>query len=307
MGPFSATPSSVGLLFIITISAATLLSLLPLASSIPFIVLHGIGDECKSGKVSHFTQMVANLSGSPGFCLEVGNGYWDSWFVPMKKQAEMVCNNVKTIDELSNGYNIVGLSQGNLVSRAVIEFCEDGPPVMNYISLAGPHAGIASVPMCGNGTWCEVADELIKAGIYTDFVQDHLAPSGYLKLPDDMSAYLSKSKFLPQLNNEHPEARNPTFKQRFSGLKNLVLIMFEEDEVIVPKETAWFGFYPDGEFNPVLPVQQTRLYQEDWIGLKQMNEEGRVQFVKVPGGHLGISDSDLKQYVIPHLLPAAAH
>ncbi|CAI0413066.1 unnamed protein product [Linum tenue] len=264
MGPFSATPSSVGLLFIITISAATLLSLLPLASSIPFIVLHGIGDECKSGKVSHFTQMVANLSGSPGFCLEVGNGYWDSWFVPMKKQAEMVCNNVKTIDELSNGYNIVGLSQGNLVSRAVIEFCEDGPP-------------------------------------------DHLAPSGYLKLPDDMSAYLSKSKFLPQLNNEHPEARNPTFKQRFRSLKNLVLIMFEEDEVIVPKETAWFGFYPDGEFSPVLPVQQTRLYQEDWIGLKQMNEEGRVQFVKVPGGHLGISDSDLKQYVIPHLLPAAAH
>ncbi|CAI0413065.1 unnamed protein product [Linum tenue] len=177
------------------------------------------------------------------------------------------------------------MKQGNLVSRAVIEFCEDGPPVMNYISLAGPHAGIASVPMCG----------------------DHLAPSGYLKLPDDMSAYLSKSKFLPQLNNEHPEARNPTFKQRFRSLKNLVLIMFEEDEVIVPKETAWFGFYPDGEFSPVLPVQQTRLYQEDWIGLKQMNEEGRVQFVKVPGGHLGISDSDLKQYVIPHLLPAAAH
>ncbi|CAN1834779.1 Protein BCCIP homolog [Linum perenne] len=229
------------LFFLLIAASATV------ASSIPFIVLHGIGDECKSGKVTNFTQKLVNLSGSPGSCLEVGNGYWDSWFLPMKKQVELVCNKVKKMEELSNGYNIVGLSQ-----------------VVNYISLAGPHAGIASVPLCGNGTWCELADELIKTGVYTDFVQDHLAPSGYMKLPDDMSAYLSKSKFLPELNNELPEGRNSIYKQRLTSLKNLVLIMFEGDEVIVPKETAWFGFYPDGKFSPVLPVEQW-----DWIGMKR--------------------------------------
>ncbi|CAN0842477.1 Palmitoyl-protein thioesterase 3 [Linum grandiflorum] len=252
----SSTCSSSFFLFFLLIAASAIV-----ANSIPFIVLHGIGDECKSGKVGHFTQQLVNLSGSPGSCLEVGNGYLDSWFMPMKKQVELVCNNVKKMEELSNGYNIVGLSQGNLISRAVIETCVDGPP-------------------------------------------DHLAPSGYMKLPDDMSGYLSKSKFLPELNNELPEGRNSIFKQRLTSLKKLVLIMFEGDEVIVPKETAWFGFYPDGKFSPVLPVQQTRLYQEDWIGLKKMNEEGRVQFVKVAGGHLGISDSDLKQFVIPYLLPS---
>ncbi|CAN1333763.1 Protein BCCIP homolog [Linum perenne] len=246
------------LFFLLIAASATV------ASSIPFIVLHGIGDECKSGKVTNFTQKLVNLSGSPGSCLEVGNGYWDSWFLPMKKQVELVCNKVKKMEELSNGYNIVGLSQGNLISRAVIESCTDCPPVVNYISLAGPHAGIASVPLCGNGTWCELADELIKTGVYTDFVQDHLAPSGYMKLPDDMSAYLSKSKFLPELNNELPEGRNSIYKQRLTSLKNLVLIMFEGDEVIVPKETAWFGFYPDGKFSPVLPVEQW-----DWIGMKR--------------------------------------
>lgn len=31
---------------------------------------------------------------------------------------------------------------------------------------------------------------------------------------------------------------------------------FEHDTVLIPKETAWFGYYPDGAFNPVLPAQQ---------------------------------------------------
>ena len=41
------------------------------------------------------------------------------------------------------------MEQGNLVARGLIEFCDGGPPVYNYVSLAGPHAGISSVPMCG--------------------------------------------------------------------------------------------------------------------------------------------------------------
>ncbi|EYU19276.1 hypothetical protein MIMGU_mgv1a0236222mg, partial [Erythranthe guttata] len=48
--------------------------------------------------------------------------------------------------ELSKGYNIVGLSQGTLIGRGIIEFCEEAPPVNNFISIGGPQAGIASVP-----------------------------------------------------------------------------------------------------------------------------------------------------------------
>jgi palmitoyl-protein thioesterase len=210
---------------------------------------------------------------------------------------------VKKMKELRKGYSIVGLSQGNLIGRAVIEYCDGGPPVKNFISIGGPHAGTASVPLCGSGIVCVLIDALIKLEIYSNYVQAHLAPSGYLKIPTDMTDYLKGCKFLPKLNNEIPSERNATYKQRFSSLENLVLIMFEDDAVLIPRETAWFGYYPDGAFSPVQPPQKTKLYTEDWIGLKALEEAGRVKFVSVPGGHLSISRSDTKKYIVPYLKP----
>uniref|UniRef100_A0A7N0UPI4 Palmitoyl-protein thioesterase 1 n=1 Tax=Kalanchoe fedtschenkoi TaxID=63787 RepID=A0A7N0UPI4_KALFE len=260
-------------------AAVIAVSLIPTTYSVPFIVLHGIGDKCTNRGITRFTERLSNWSASTGYCIEIGDGSWDSWVMPLLKQTSSVCEQVKKIDDLSDGYNIVGLSQGNAVARGVIEFCDGGPPVKNFVSLGGPHAGTASIPFCG----------------------EHLAPSGYLKIPTDIAAYEKGCRFLPKLNNEIAGERNSTYKERFSSLENLVLIMFEHDTVLIPKETAWFGYYPDGAFTPILPANETALYIEDWIGLKTLDEAGKVQFVSVPGNHLEISESCMQEYVVPYL------
>ncbi|KAL1213992.1 hypothetical protein V5N11_007354 [Cardamine amara subsp. amara] len=282
--------------------AVALLAMVDVSVSVPFIVLHGISAQCASGsRDSNFTQLLTNLSGSPGFCLEIGNGREDSWFMPLIRQSEIACEKVKKMEELRQGYNIVGRSQGNLVARGLIEFCDDGPPVYNYISLAGPHAGLSSVPMCGSDFFCEIADRLIHNDIYSDFIQDNLAPSGYIKIPTDIPKYLKSSKYLPKLNNEISNQRNSTYKERFTSLHNLVLVMFEDDKVIVPKESSWFWFYPDGDFEHLLPTNQTKLYTEDWIGLKTLDDAGNVKFVSVAGEHIRMAEPDVVKYVVPYL------
>ncbi|GJX03563.1 integrase, catalytic region, zinc finger, CCHC-type containing protein [Tanacetum coccineum] len=95
-----------------------------------------IGDQCSNKGMTQFTQQLSNLSNSQGFCIEIGDGAWDSWFMPLLQQTEAVCDQVKNMRQLANGYNIVGLSQGNLIGRGVVEFCDGAPQAtMHFLSL----------------------------------------------------------------------------------------------------------------------------------------------------------------------------
>lgn len=61
----------------------------------------------------------------------------------------------------------------------------------------------------------------------------------------------------------------------------------------------------DFKFLNMVYALQTQLYTEDWIGLKTLDEAGKVKFINVSGGHLDISQTDMKKYVLPYLVEQA--
>ncbi|KAH7433756.1 hypothetical protein KP509_07G084500 [Ceratopteris richardii] len=316
---FCAISIAIAFLFVVCFSC------LPLTHSLPFILLHGLGNECDKEGMSMMTELLSNHSGQEGFCIEVGNGIKDSWFKSMTTQVDSVCETVKSMSALESGYNIVALSQGGLIARAVIQWCEDGPPVNNLISLGSPHAGTASVPYCGNlfleedmesntlssedaesKVMCSLANYLIELGVYTSYVQNHLGPAGYVKIPTDLKAYYKGCKFLPYLNNELEDSRNTTYVERFTSLNQLILVKFESDNVLLPRETAWFGYYTAGSLSSVLAYNETDLYIEDWIGLRALDEAGKVNFLSLPRGHLQINETEMSSHIVPYLIDTSA-
>jgi palmitoyl-protein thioesterase len=107
-----------------------------------------------------------------------------------------------------------------------------------------------------------------------------------------MAEYKSSSVFLPALNNENSQGivgnKFAAFKkERFSDLNKVMLIKFEDDTMIYPKETAWFQTLD--EEGKVLPLEKSDFYTKDYIGLKALTDAGKVQYVAFPGNHLQFS------------------
>lgn len=78
--------------------------------------------------------------------------------------------------------------------------------------------------------------------------------------------------------------------------------MFSEDTVVVPRESEWFGFYADGSTSQIVPYNESRLYLQDRIGLRTLDQTGRLKFDTAPGEHMQFTMAWFQQHVIsPYL------
>ncbi|XP_074268976.1 uncharacterized protein LOC141592277 isoform X3 [Silene latifolia] len=156
-------------------------SLTKAAISLPFVVFLGIGETCQS--MEEFIQILEKDSGNHGHCIMLGDNVEDSVLVPIMDQVTLACQKVKELDELKNGYNLIGISQGGLISRGMIEFCDEGPQVKNFISVGGPQAGVAGAPNCSFPICARLTNLLNLLPVYSTFIQASVAPSNYIKIP----------------------------------------------------------------------------------------------------------------------------
>lgn len=264
------------------------------SAPLPLVIWHGMGDSCcnplSMGSIKDMVEKT--IPGIYVHSLMIGNNVIEDTVNGFLKNANEqiveACQKIANDSHLKNGYNAIGFSQGSQFLRAVAQRCPV-PPMQNLVSVGGQHQGIFGLPKCPgpNVTLCEYIRKLLDYGAYLSFIQDRVVQAEYWHDPLNEQLYREKSIFLADINQEN--VINVTYKTNLMKLQNFVMVKFNNDSVVQPKETEWFGFYKPGSDTKTYSLQESPLYLEDRLGLKTMAEQGKLKFLAVDGDHLQLS------------------
>lgn len=260
---------------------------------LPLVIWHGLGDTFSGEGI----QAVAALADAihPGtFVHSISLAADDpsadrsaTFFGNLSSHVAMVCEQLAAHPILSTAPAIdaIGFSQGGQFLRAYIERCNN-PPIRSLVTFGSQHAGIAEFRECGASDFlCKGAMALLRFNTWSSFVQSRLVPAQYFRDPKDMPAYLQSSNFLADINNER-ERKNATYKKNLGKLAKLVMFLFEDDTMVHPRESSWFGeVNAEGE---TVAMRDTPLYKEDWIGLQGLDDKGALVFRAITADHMQI-------------------
>ncbi|KAJ9575901.1 hypothetical protein L9F63_007213 [Diploptera punctata] len=272
----------------------------------PVVLWHGMGDCCCNplslGRIKDVIEdnvagiYVKSLKIGSSIAKDIENGF----FLNANTQVEEVCKQLNDDEQLENGYNAIGFSQGGQFLRAIAQRCPS-PPMLNLITIGSQHQGVYGLPYClYPKRWCDYARELLTYGAYLSWVQDYLVQAEYWHDPMKEDEYKAKSIFLADINNER--GKNKTYIKNMLKLKNFVMVKFNNDTMVEPKETEWFGYYKPGQATEVMSLQESDLYNKDRLGLKQMDKLGKLKFLAVDGNHLHFTEDWFIENIInPYL------
>ncbi|GFS13547.1 palmitoyl-protein thioesterase 1 [Elysia marginata] len=272
------------------------------AEPVPVVLWHGMGDSCCNPlSMGSIKGLVEKKVGGGVYVksLMIGNNIVEDtengFLMNANDQVTNVCAQLKKDPKLQNGYNALGFSQGGQFLRAVAQRCPS-PPMLNLISFGGQHQGVYGFPHCPgeNQTLCDYVRKLLNIGAYISLTQ-----AEYWHDPLNEAEYRQASVFLADINQE--KAFNQTYKTNLLKLKNLVLVKFADDTMVDPKDSEWFGFYDEGQAVKVHNMTQSKLYQQDLLGLKELNESGRLALLASPGDHLQFTDAWFEANILKFL------
>eukprot|EP00803_Ostreobium_quekettii_P007549 evm.model.scf_2008.3 EVM.evm.TU.scf_2008.3 scf_2008:13741-17931(-) len=279
------------------------------AAILPIVLWHGMGDSCCDPR--SIGGIKDNLTAALGvFVHSIATGIGEqediksSYFGNVNEQVLQVCEELRGIPELQGGFNAVGFSQGGQFLRAVVEYCQhNGPKMHVLVTMGGQHQGVANVPGCEKeSAWCWLMQTILGHGAYTKWASKHSVQAQYVKDPHDLEGYMKYNEFLPAINNEHA-FKTPQYRTNLVSLKKLVLLRFANDTVVIPRDSSWFSFYNGTD---IIPMRDLDVYKEDWIGLKQLDERGAIDFGDVPGDHMDFTMEWFMENVVEkYLLPSA--
>jgi len=251
------------------------------SSSLPVVLLHGVASE--AANMNNLGNWIHTEFDTKVFNLEIGNGIKTSIYTPLSIQLNELCQTIYAIDELKEGFNFIGMSQGGLLARGYVERCNEFP-VRNLITLVSPHGGTVLPDLNIN--------------MYSKFSQEHLSVSNYWRDPRLLEEYLTICTYLPILNNEilkdatnssdddddddrehsddfvDDEIMHNNQKEQMKSLDHFVMVWSPYDDVVNPAESAKFSFFNE-EFD-IVALEDTDLFKTDALGLKYLKDEHKL-------------------------------
>jgi palmitoyl-protein thioesterase len=266
----------------------------------PVVLMHGIADT--NASMAHMKHLIEQkLPGVYVRALEITT-YDGSIFTGIDLQVEMACKALAADPNLAGGFNSIGVSQGAILMRGYLERCNQ-PKVKNFISWVSPQMGVYGVPNWGSWEYLNVTlDDIADCCIYDEWAQDVFSFAGYWRDPFALAEYVQRKIFLSDINNEREE-KNPIYKQRILDLESFVMSYSTIDEVLIPRETGWFGAFANNSVASVVPLDEQPMYKYDWIGLRTLHETGRLHRFTTSCVHNDYAGPCFEQYFIPNVLP----
>ncbi|KAH9924873.1 Alpha/Beta hydrolase protein [Fomitopsis serialis] len=247
----------------------------------PLVIWHGLGDSYNSPGILEFIARVKTIH--PGIFVHsiyladaLDDDRRATFYGNVNEQVEQVAAQLANITEIADGFDAMGFSQGGQFLRAYIER-HNAPPVHNLITFGSQHMGISDIPGCRPfDVMCQLARRAALHEVYTEWAQKQLVQAQYFRDPARLDP-------------------------NFASLTKLVLVLFLQDETVVPKESSWFGAYAvpndsatevgaQPQEKTVVPMRLQPLYIEDWIGLRTLDKRGAVVLETCEGEHMVLTD-----------------
>ncbi|KAF7554512.1 hypothetical protein G7Z17_g2868 [Cylindrodendrum hubeiense] len=273
---------------------------------LPLVIWHGLGDAFNTDGIKQVGALADAIHpGTFVYTIALGadanSDRQATFFGNVSAQIESVCEALAAHPILSTApaVDAIGFSQGGQFLRGYVERC-NFPPIRSLVTFGSQHNGISKFRDCGSTDWlCKGAMALLRFNTWSSTVQSRLVPAQYYRDPADYDSYLEHSNFLADINNER-ELKNTQYKENIAKLTNFVMYLFEDDTTAIPKESAWFSEVNGTE---ITPLRARKIYQEDWIGLRELDRKGGLKFRSITGEHMQITEQVLNETMIDFFGP----
>jgi len=264
----------------------------------PIAIFGGLGDRSDLFGMKRYARFFSKWLETKVKPFSLNSNKCSYVFKSMEAQWKLALEKLNEDPDFQDEFLIIGNSQGGIIARYIIQnnHLLKGR-VRNLVTLGTPHMGGSKMPYWISGFLDKTVNSIIKIGVYWKSIQKFIGLSNLFRNPKNLNKFNVRAQFLNSLNNQ--VEFDPRIKENYMRLNKVFLGMFKKDRMLYPKESALFGEeQPNGD---VLPLTETKLYKNDIIGLKHLNEQGKLILHQFDHEHMQFSYFDLRRHVIPVL------